>query len=40
MWKELEEFVLNSSLDFDGKIKIPSTFHEILVKLESSEVFT
>ena len=40
MWKELEESVLNSSLDFEGKIKIPSAFREILVKLESTEVLT
>ena len=39
MWKELEESALSSNQDFEGKIKIPSAFHEILVKLESTEVF-
>ena len=38
MWKELEELVLSSSQDFEGRIKIPSTFHDLLVKLDSSEV--
>ena len=38
MWKELEESVLNSSQDFDGKVKIPSALHDILGKLDSAEV--
>ena len=39
LWKRIEDEVLNSSQDFEGKIKIPSTFQEIMVKLESAEVF-
>ena len=38
LWKEIEDEVLLSSQDFDGKIKIPSTFQEILAKLELAEV--
>ena len=39
LWKRIEDEVLNSSQDFEGKIKIRSTFQEIMVKLESAEVF-
>ena len=38
LWKEIEDEVFNSSQDYDGKVKIPSTFQEILTKLESAEV--
>ena len=37
-WKALEESVLHSGENFDGKIQLPSTFHDIIAKLDSSEV--
>ena len=37
-WKELEESVLHSGEKFGGKIRLPSTFHDIIAKLDSSEV--